>query len=233
MRENDFESRRRSARERLESLGPDHESGKGSRDTFFKAVYDASNGDEAAIPWADLEPKQELLDYLAENKASSQQRAVDIGCGLGDNAEAMSHAGYRVLGFDFAEKAIQWAQSRFPASAVSYEFGNLEHLPKEWLTAFDLVHECYTLQSLPPDTLSWSVPAVASLVAPGGTLLVYTRVRDEGEPVNGPPWPLEENLALSFSCHGLMLVDRKEFSLDRHDKTIPHLFCVWKKPMDD
>ena len=173
--------------------------------------------------------KDRLDQWLAGNPAHSG-RAIDIGCGLGDNAEALAAAGYTTTAFDFSPKAIDWARERFPDSPVAYHVADLFDLPDEWRGSFDLVHECYTLQSIPPETLDKSVPAIASLVAAGGTLLVYTRVRADGSAVEGPPWPLENSIALSFYRHGLECIHKEEFELERPDRSIPHLFMVWRRP---
>ncbi len=92
------------------------------------------------------------------------------------------------------------------------------------------MHECYTLQSIPPETLVNSIPSVASLVAPNGILLVYTRIREDESEVEGPPWPLEERKVMSFVDQGLELVSREDFILERPDRDIPHSFCVWRRP---
>lgn len=199
------------------------------REKFFQDVYNNAEGDAAAVPWADLAAKEKLATWLEENP-DHEGRAIDVGCGLGDNAEALSEAWYETIGFDFSPKAISWAKERFPESDVTYRQMDLFDLPPEWLGSFDLVHECYTLQSIPPETLEKSIPAVASLVAPNGVLLVYTRLRDDGAEVDGPPWPLEENKLLSFADHGLELVSREDFILDRPDRQIQHSFMVWRRP---
>ena len=107
---------------------------------------------------------------------------------------------------------------------------DLFDLPESWQGAFDLVHECYTLQSIPPETLKESLPAVAGLVTPGGTLLVYTRTRKAGQAVDGPPWPLEEPVTQEFSKYGLEPVSMDTFSLPKGERDIPHLFSVWRRP---
>lgn len=198
------------------------------REKFFQDVYNNAEGDAAAVPWADLAAKERLATWLEENP-DHEGRAIDIGCGLGDNAEALAEAWYETIGFDFSSKAISWAKERFPESDVTYRQMDLFDLPQEWLGAFDLVHECYTLQSIPPETLEKSIPAVSSLVAPNGILLVYTRIRDDGAQADGPPWPLEENKVVSFADYGLELVSRDDFMLERPDRKIPHSFMVWKR----
>ncbi|MGI9350378.1 MAG: class I SAM-dependent methyltransferase [Rhizobiaceae bacterium] len=225
----EFQKRRAQAQAKVQLLDKDVVHNNPKREQFFETVYDRAEGDAAAIPWADLDAKHKLAEWLSR-KSDHKGRAIDVGCGLGDNAEALVRAGYETTAFDFSPKAINWAKERFPDSSVSYHVADLFDLPERWIGSFDLVHECYTLQSIPPETLRKSMPAIANLLAPGGMLLVYTRIRPDGDEVDGPPWPLEESKTMSFDKYGLKLVSRENFILERPDKTISHLFCIWQKP---
>jgi 2-polyprenyl-3-methyl-5-hydroxy-6-metoxy-1,4-benzoquinol methylase len=227
--EKDFKARQEALKSEVNKMDRDSLHSLPEREKFFQDVYNNAEGDAAAVPWADLAAKEKLANWLEENP-DHEGRAIDVGCGLGDNAEALSQAWYETIGFDFSPKAISWAKERFPESDVTYRQMDLFDLPQEWLGQFDLVHECYTLQSIPPETLEKSIPAVASLVAPNGILLVYTRIRDDGAEVEGPPWPLEESKVISFADHGLELVSREDFILERPDRKIPHSFIVWRRP---
>ncbi len=227
----DFIQRRRAAVSALDQI--DKSGDAPSRPAFFDAVYERAAGDEAAIPWADLAPKPQLLQWLQRNPGISNETtstAIDIACGLGDNAEALARAGYATTAFDLAEKAIHWAKRRFPETSVDYRVADLFNPPEAWIGGFDLVHECYTLQALPPQSVGQTAAAIASLVAPGGTLLVYTRINESGAPADGPPWPLREQDALLFRSLGLTLVSKDRFVIERHGRSVPHWFCEWKKP---
>jgi SAM-dependent methyltransferase len=224
-----FEERREAGRKFADSLDRSGFENDVGRKDFFRSVYDNAAGDPAAIPWADMEPKRTLLEWL-ENHPSHEGEAIDIGCGLGDNAEAIASYGYQTIGFDFSEQAIEWASQRFFRSAVDYRTADLLNLPTPWRGRFQLVHECYTLQSLSPTTLSRTIPATASLVAPDGILLVYARVRQDGAEADGPPWPLEMSQAMSFEHYGLVLENREDFTICKREREIPHIFCVWRRP---
>jgi len=224
----DFAARREKAMASVQLIDKDRLHDMPEREAFFEEVYERAEGDAAAVPWADMAAKESLSKWLADNP-DHYGRAVDVGCGLGDNAEALSAAGYETTGFDFSPKAIAWAKQRFGDSDVEYREADLFDLPRDWPGKFDLVHECYTLQSIPPETLARSIPGVASLVATGGILLVYSRIREDGAAVDGPPWPLEMTSLMAFANHGLRLLSRQDFILERPDKSIPHAFCVWEK----
>lgn len=232
----DFEARREKGRQMADALDRNALVSP-SRQEFFNSVYRQAGDDAALVPWADLKPKDQLIQWLEENAgissaspSSTAIRAIDIACGLGDNAEAIAAAGYETTAFDLSHDAIEWARQRFPQSEVDYHVADLFALPEEWLGAFDLVHECFTLQALPPETVPDTAHAIAALVAPAGRLLVYTRWRQDGADADGPPWPLEETALGIFSKLGLELTEDKRFEVERPGRVIPIAFMEWKRP---
>ncbi len=204
----DFAARRARARERLDAIDPHKRHGGVEADPkrreWFEAVYDLAGDDAAGVPWAGLAPHPLLAQWLA-GRSLAGVRALDVGCGLGDNAEALSAVGARVVAFDLVERAVEWARKRFPESGVDYRVADLFEAPQKWRGAFDLVHELYTLQALPEALLPGAARALASFVAPGGRLLVISRARGEKEHVDGPPWPLTRARIEALAIDGLRL----------------------------
>lgn len=228
----DFINRTDAARALINSIDKKAVHDEPGRQKFFNSVYENAKGDASYVPWADLKEKKQLEQWLVKNngiKSSSALTAIDVACGLGDNAEALATAGYQTTAFDLSPDAIEWAKRRFPKSKVDYHPADLFALPDRWNGAFDLVHECYTLQALPPETLEKTSAAIASLVKPGGTLLVFTRTRRDGSEVDGPPWPLEEKNLGAFSRLGFELTDDHRFQLEKNGRLIPHAFMQWQK----
>jgi SAM-dependent methyltransferase len=208
-----FEERRRAAREKLDAIDPAKASGGGDpyRRDWFNAVYELAGDDPAAVPWAGLAPHPLLAQWLA-GRSLAGRRALDVGCGLGDNADALAAAGAAVTAFDLAPGAIGWAQRRFPSGAVAFRVADLFDPPPEWARAFDLVHELYTLQALPASLLGQAARALAGFVAPGGALLVISRARDEGQAIDGPPWPLTRPDIKALAVDGLRLETLEDFA---------------------
>jgi len=131
------------------------------------------------------------------------QTILDVGCGLGDNAQCFAAAGARVTAFDFVSEAVQWAKQRFPATKVTYAQGDLFALPEDWRQNFDLVHECYTLQALSSELIPQALAALKSALAPGGKLLIVARARDEADEIKVPPWPLPPSVFDEAKRQGL------------------------------
>jgi len=227
--DDEFLARRIKARIEVNKLDADRVHDEPERTAFFNTVYDRADGDAAMVPWADMRAKQKLSDWLQQNQGNGKS-AIDVACGLGDNAEALAACGYKTTAFDLSNDAIKWAQQRFANSAVSYQSADLLNLPPQWQSGFDLVHECYTLQALPPQMIAPVTNAIASLVRPGGTLLVYTRMTTQNAHVSGPPWPLTGKQVMAFEQLGFELVRDQRFTIERPDKTIPHSFAQWKLP---
>ncbi len=224
----EFTARREALKQRINPLDREFLADNPDRAQFFETVYDMADGDAAAVPWADLAPKGEIASWIAQNPGEGRL-AIDIACGLGDHAEALAAAGYSTTAFDLSQKAILWARKRFPDSAVDYRTANLLELPHDWLERFDLVNECYTIQSVLPPLRHQFAKAIASLVKPGGKLLVYSRTRGEDTGHDGPPWPLMPSEYGVFTEFGLRCSVHNLFDIERPGRRIAHIFSVWIK----
>ena len=232
MHESDFRQRQEKAKSEINRLDRDDINDEPDRERFFNEVYDRADEDAALVPWADLEPKPQIKDWLAGQDGEGRS-AIDIACGLGDHAEELAGAGFQTIGFDISTSAINWAQRRFPQSRVEYMTANLFDPPQEWKGGFDLVNECYTLQALPPQMVEKTMKAIAALVKTGGTLLIYTRIQVEPDmqptSSDGPPWPLSHDNVLRFSELGFSLDEEERFAINRGERLVPHQFAVWRK----
>lgn len=224
----DFLVRRDAARERLDQATGAKSGDAKDREAWFRTVYRQAGGDPAAVPWADLAPKQVLVDWLADNPGNGKT-ALDVACGLGDNAEALAAAGYRTTAFDLAPEAVDWAQKRFAGTTVNYQAADLFALPEDWRGKFDLVHECYTVQALKDAMRSDAIRVLAGLVAPGGRLLMIARSRAEGAEAAGPPWPLMPSEWRKFEQFGLTLISEDFYTVKRPDRSIPHVMALFEK----
>ncbi|WP_035493113.1 class I SAM-dependent methyltransferase [Baaleninema simplex] len=184
---------------------------------WFEKVYATASGDADAVPWAMERPNPYLLEWLDDTKTCGDGKsALVIGCGLGDDAEALAGRGFDVTAFDISETAIAWCRQRFPNSSVCYQVCDLFACDASWTRAFDFVFESRTVQSLPLKLRHTTIGMVSEFVADGGTLLVVANRRDtEAEP-DGPPWPLSDSEFKRFEACGLTEIRRDCF--DRNSR---------------
>ncbi|HET7037258.1 MAG TPA: class I SAM-dependent methyltransferase [Thermomicrobiaceae bacterium] len=182
---------------------------------FEERYADASERDDtASVPWARLAPNPLLLDWLKRHDIHGDGRpALVIGCGLGDDAEALAQAGFRVTAIDVAPTAVAWCRRRFPASGVDYQTVDLFAAPAGFKQSFELVFDAYTLQALPEELRPEAMRAIAGFVAPGGTLLVIQRASRPGEPPpeHGPRGLTQAELE-AFSGAGLRRLALEDLS---------------------
>ncbi len=202
---------------------------KGDPNGWFEAFYLQANGDIHNIYWADLKSNPLLHDYLAEQKVQDGAQAITIGCGLGDDAEAMSQHGFQVTAFDISPSAINMCRQRYPHSAVDYVVADLFNHPHKWLRRFDLVYECNTIQILKGPDRARAVHAISDLVAPKGEILVSCRSRNAGEQSNAFPLALDREEIEGFQRAGL---SEKRFVSydDEQDPPVPHFFAIYERP---
>lgn len=176
---------------------------KGDVTGWFDDLYARADGDATNVPWACMEPRPALVNWLARNpQEGAGKRALVIACGLGDDAEALAALGFNVTAFDIAPTAIDWCNKRFPDSSVDYLVADMFDPPAEWIGAFDFVLEIFTVQALPIKIRPKAATAVSQFVAPNGTLLVIT-IGLEAEDRQGPPWPLTSAELKLFEQDGL------------------------------
>ena len=158
---------------------------------WFERLYAAAEAGDAEVPWDRGGPNPFLEQWVRERGLEGGgRRALVIGTALGDDAELLAARGYAVTAFDIAPTAVEGARRRFPSSSVSYVVADLLSLPDQWHGAFDLVAEAITVQALPLHLRDRAIDAIASCVAPGGTLVVVSGIHDGSGEREGPPWPL-------------------------------------------
>lgn len=188
---------------------------------WFETLYREAAEGTTVVPWADLVPNPHLVEWL-DAQAAHGGSALDVGSGLGDNAEELSRRGYEVTAFDVSATAVEQAKARFPDSPVTYRVADLLEAPAEWAGRFDLVAETYTLQVLPPDARARAVQSLRNLVARGGTLLIIARGREQNEPEGAMPWPLTVGEVGAIGTDGLALVEFEDF-LDQEEPPVRRL----------
>jgi SAM-dependent methyltransferase len=180
---------------------------KGDATGWFERLYQRAAGDWDRVPWVDLRPNPYLVAWLRTfGHAPTRKRCLVVGCGLGDDAEALASAGFDVTAFDISPTAIDAARARFPRSGVDYVVADVLQPPPAWTAAFDLIFEAFTLQALPPAPRHSAMRAIVRLVTPSGRVFVVCRARDEHDPIGDLPWPLTREELDIFVTEGLRVL---------------------------
>jgi SAM-dependent methyltransferase len=195
---------------------------------WFDELYREADRGEAVVPWADLTPNPHVVAWLDARPFAASARALDVGTGLGDNAEELARRGLDVVAFDISERAIAAARARFPVSRVRYEVGDLTAPPPAWERAFDLVAETYTLQVLPPPERARAARSLVRFVRPGGVLLVVARGREPHEPAGEMPWPLTRAEVEGLGDGTLRLESMDDF-FDEEDPPVRRLRAAFRR----
>ena len=196
------DERKRAGRERARAVARDYLA-RGDATGWFEAFYRDAGGNPERVPWADRAGHPLLAEWLAGQRGGGRAALV-VGCGLGEDAELCARAGFAVTAFDLSATAIAMCRELWPATRVRYLTADLLAPPREWLGAFELVVEIYTLQALPLELRERATRGLAELVAPGGRLLVVTIGRGDEGPGEELPWPLSRAELARFEDHGLV-----------------------------
>ncbi|MFT5660340.1 MAG: 2-polyprenyl-3-methyl-5-hydroxy-6-metoxy-1,4-benzoquinol methylase [Sulfurimonas sp.] len=196
---------------------------------WFNSIYTDAMGDHNNVFWADLAPSPYLLQWLENSPQKAQnKKAIVIGCGVGDDAEALSAFGYDVTAFDIAPEAIKLCKQRYPQTKVDYIVADLFSYPTFWSENFDLVYECNTIQVLPGKYRILARDKMISFLKPDAYILVSCRSRLSGKQEDAIPLPLDRDEIDTFTHCSLQ---EKSFLIynDNQTPSVPHFFASYQK----
>lgn len=123
-------------------------------------------------PWVG-EARSELV-RLVESGVVPPGRAIDLGCGEGDNAIFLAQQGFDVTAVDFAPSAIAKAQDKAREAGVEVTFvvDDLTRLTKI-AGPFDLLVDYGSFDDLPAKKRAAYVSQIVPLAAPGAKFLMW------------------------------------------------------------
>ncbi len=186
---------------------------QGNPTGWFETLYSQAKGDTSQIPWANLVVNPNLSQWLETNQIlGGGKKALVVGCGLGDDAEALAQRDFTVTGFDISASAIAWCKQRFPDSQVNYVVANALNREPSWQEDFDFILESYTLQAVPSLVRNQIIKTIVEYLAPQGTLLIICRGRDKLEDIaRYPPYPLTQEELTVIEELGLKKVTLEDY----------------------
>jgi len=229
--------RRRRSRPQVAPLVEEH-LGAGRPTGWFEPLYAGAAGDPDAVPWAEQAPHPYVMDWLDEPVLTpAGQRAVVVGCGLGDDAVELVRRGFEVTAFDVAPSAVDWARRRWrrdpSGRQVDWRVADLLDLPEDLLGAFDLVVEVRTVQSLPGVVRDAAMHAIGTLAAPGGVVLAVTLVASNeaiARAWQGPPWAQAPSELAAYRSSGLVRLALEH--PDPDERGVMEVRLTWQRPHD-
>jgi cyclopropane fatty-acyl-phospholipid synthase-like methyltransferase len=123
-------------------------------------------------PWVG-QARSELVQ-LVESGELLPGRAIDLGCGEGDNAIFLAQHGFQVTGIDFSPAAIDKARAKAREAGSDVEFlvDDLTRLSKV-TGEFDLIVDYGTFDDLSVRDRAAYVDQVSSLAKPGARFLLW------------------------------------------------------------
>jgi SAM-dependent methyltransferase len=138
----------------------------------FDAVYGrAVDPGAVQVPWIIGEP-QPAIASLVEN-GQVRGAVLDAGCGVGDTTFYLAERGYPVLGLDISPTAIGQARDRARQHWPDVEFAVADVTSFTGFDGrFDTVIDSTVLHSLPVESRSDYLAAIARAAAPGASLHV-------------------------------------------------------------
>ena len=143
---------------------------------------------EGETPWDDGRPWRPLPDLLARY-APPGGRLVDIGCGLGGKAAQMAALGYRVLGIDISQAAIDAAHQLTDGVAGTLELRREDFLKQSPDAPFDLAFDRSVWATFDKPGRASFARRVAHWLVPGGHWISLTGCADNRDPETGEPDP--------------------------------------------
>ena len=191
---------------------PDKKELEWLRRNKWVGFYDGSHAPHAppadldpvdALPWRTSQSTSQLRDYISRKDRPRIHRAIELGCGTGENLILLAESGCdTVVGVDIAEVAVERSKQNIgrlrssddatataTATAVcadildpSQLFQRLEEVnPEGGAGSFDFLFDCQTFHCVRSVDEAVAKDVYASLLAPGGIALVLTGNADEPE----------------------------------------------------
>lgn len=186
-----------------------------SKHTLFRLFYRFGY-----TPW-DGHPLAQSLQNLIEGDGSPPLpagKALELGCGTGDNAIYLTHHGWQVTAVDFVAKAIELARTKAGAqnTPVRFEQADVTRLSSEGLGHdFTLITDNGCLHAMSDADRDSYVREVSAVAAPGARLLIIALEPGGRRGVRGVD---QAEIKRRFAAGWTLLTTGHEPALDRAER---------------
>jgi 2-polyprenyl-3-methyl-5-hydroxy-6-metoxy-1,4-benzoquinol methylase len=136
---------------------------------------------DRGIQWLTLGKLRSLKEKIAYEYVRTGTRVLEIGCGTGTLTMLMAGQGAIVTGIDASTVMLGEAQKKIAASdfreRITLHYMDASMIGERFSSAsFDMIVSTLVFSELPPDEQRYVLEACASLLAPGGRLLIADEV---------------------------------------------------------
>lgn len=147
----------------------------------------------ARIAWHSEEPTSILPLALTSGWMKPGDRVLEVGCGLGTNAEWLARNGLDVTAIDLSRVAIWRARRRFRKQGLTAKLYRADLLRGLDEQPFDIVLDRATLHSFPKGEYRARFAAqLGELVKAGGTALLVEMQPTPSAPRGLPPYGMDQ-----------------------------------------
>jgi SAM-dependent methyltransferase len=119
---------------------------------------------------------QSIYEHVVDLFPCRNARVADIGAGTGRDAAWFADQGHEVLAVEPVRELREAGQALHPSRNITWLDDRLPHLRAvRSCGSFDLVTLCGVWQHLPDKERTIAIPGLASIIAPGGILVLSLR----------------------------------------------------------
>ena len=142
---------------------------------------------ENDTPW-ELNRADRHLVSVIENVPIKPGKALDIGCGTGDNVIWLAKHNFDASGCDISPHALATARTKATTAAAECQFSEKDFLEHDIINApFNFIFDRGCFHSVPEEMRPHFASRVASLLEDDGTWLSLIGNADEVREEEGPP----------------------------------------------
>jgi SAM-dependent methyltransferase len=180
------------------------------------------------VPWDGHPIARSLRDLIEGETALPAGKALDIGCGTGDNSIYLAQHGWHVTGIDFVAKAVDAARTKAAAQKLDVTFSQADvtRLSSDGIgTGFDLIIDSGCLHGMNSEDRGAYVREVTAVAAPGARLHLLAFVPGGSWPVPGID---PDEVARRFAADWTLVKAGSEAAMDPKAKA-PARFYVFAR----